>query len=167
MSEPESTLANAVLSRNLKVKKGESVVIEAWTHALPYVRAFVREARRLGAHPTVLYEEEDAWWDAVKSKQLGSFQKLSAAERETIASADVFLGLRGTLGPPPDVGASRVDGGQGDRRQRGVVQGGPEGRAEGMPDVVGHGFDPQRPLLRAGRGRPGAPARRRFLKTWR
>src|SRR5580658_8043709 len=91
MSDPESMLANAVLARNLKVKKGESVVIEAWAHSLPYVRAFVRETRRLGAFPTVLYEDEGAWWDAVESEQFGSFAKLSKVEHDAVASADVFV----------------------------------------------------------------------------
>ncbi|MCI4324016.1 MAG: aminopeptidase [Thermoplasmata archaeon] len=91
MSDPESNLARAVLAQNLKVKNGESVVIEAWAHSLPYVRAFVREIRRLGAYPTVLYEDEGAWWDAVESKKFGSFAKLSKVEHDVVASADVYL----------------------------------------------------------------------------
>lgn len=115
MADPEAALAEAVLRRNLKVKKGESVVIEAWTHALPYVRAFVREARRLGAVPTVFYEEEDAWWDAVKAKQYGAFAKLSPVEREALASADVFLyfwgpGDRPRLWELPETTQERITG---------------------------------------------------------
>jgi leucyl aminopeptidase (aminopeptidase T) len=91
MSASEADLASAVLARNLKVKKGESVVIEGWENALPYVRAFVKETRRLGANPTVLYEDEQAWWDAAKAKQFGSFEKLSKVERSGLASADVFI----------------------------------------------------------------------------
>ncbi|MFI5418678.1 MAG: hypothetical protein ACHQ2Y_07285 [Candidatus Lutacidiplasmatales archaeon] len=91
MSDPGAALAKAVLAKNLKVKKGESVVIEAWTHMLPYIRPFVQEARRLGAHPTVIFEEEGAWWDAVKAKQFDGFKRLSPVERSAVSAADVFL----------------------------------------------------------------------------
>ena len=91
MPDARSELARTVLGRNLKVRKGETVLIEAWPHALPYAQAFVRESRRLGAQPTVLYEDDTAWWDAVKGKQFAAFSKLSRAERSAVASSDVFI----------------------------------------------------------------------------
>jgi leucyl aminopeptidase (aminopeptidase T) len=91
MTDPVPALAHAVLCENLKVKKGESVVLDAWTHALPYVRAFVDEARRLGARPTVLYEDEGAWWDAVEHKRTSTLATLSTVERAVIRSADVYV----------------------------------------------------------------------------
>jgi leucyl aminopeptidase (aminopeptidase T) len=95
MADVESRLARAVLSQNLKVRPGENVLIESWTHGLPYARAFVEEARRLRARPTVLYEDERAWWNAVESKQLSSFRSLSAVERAALAAADVYVYIWG------------------------------------------------------------------------
>jgi leucyl aminopeptidase (aminopeptidase T) len=91
MVDPSALLARRVLTENLKVRKGESVLIESWTHSLPYAAAFVREARRLGARPTMLYEDEAAWWDAVQARQLSGFASLSDAERSALESADVYI----------------------------------------------------------------------------
>lgn len=91
MANPASRLARAVLAENLKVQKGESVLIEAWTHTLPYVPAFVQEARRLGARPTVIYEDEGAWWSSVDAGQTKVLGRLSDAERAMIKNADVFV----------------------------------------------------------------------------
>lgn len=91
MSESLSRLAHVVLAENLKVRRGESVLLESWPFALPYASAFVEETRRLGARPTVLYEDEEAWWKAVGAKQYGSFASLSTPERAAISSADVFV----------------------------------------------------------------------------
>src|SRR5271170_4819919 len=91
MPDPIARLARAVLAQNLKVKKGESVLVEAWTHGLPYVQPFVREARRLGARPTVMYEDEGAWWDAATSGNTKLLGRLSEAERGAIKNADVYV----------------------------------------------------------------------------
>jgi len=84
-------LARTTLGKNLKVRKGESVVIETWTHGLPYVGSFVEEARRLGAEPLVIYEDEGAWWSAVGQGRPKSASAISAAERAALQSADVFV----------------------------------------------------------------------------
>jgi len=89
--DPNDLLARRVLAENLRVRKGESVVIESWAHSLAYARAFVREARRLGARPTVLYEDEGAFWDAVKARQLSGFSSLSDAEKGALKGCDVYI----------------------------------------------------------------------------
>ncbi|MCI4355953.1 MAG: aminopeptidase [Thermoplasmata archaeon] len=91
MSDSAEALARAVLRKNLGIRKGESVVIETWPHTLEYARAFVAETRRLGAVPTLLYEDESAWWDAVDAKNLASFAKLSKAEKAAVGKADVYV----------------------------------------------------------------------------
>ncbi|MFI5413699.1 MAG: hypothetical protein ACHQ0I_03840, partial [Candidatus Lutacidiplasmatales archaeon] len=91
MTASNTLLARTTLGKNLKVRKGESVVIETWTHGLPYVGAFVEEARRLGAEPLVIYEDEGAWWSAVGQGRPKSASAISAAERAALQSADVFV----------------------------------------------------------------------------
>ncbi|HEV2520040.1 MAG TPA: hypothetical protein VGX00_05395 [Thermoplasmata archaeon] len=95
MAAAESRLAHAVLAKNLGVRRGENVLIETWTHGLPYAQAFISEARRLGARPTVLYEDETAWWEAVASKRLASFATLSASERAALEASDVYIHIWG------------------------------------------------------------------------
>ena len=64
--EGAQRLASHVLQRILKVKRGQSVMIESWTHSLPWARAFVLESRRRGAPPMVLYEDEEAYWQSLE-----------------------------------------------------------------------------------------------------
>ncbi|HEV8050091.1 MAG TPA: hypothetical protein VGP88_05815, partial [Thermoplasmata archaeon] len=91
MGRSESLLARTTLAKNLKVRKGESVVIESWTHGLPYVAAFVEEARRLGAEPLVIYEDEGAWWSAIGQGRSKAVAKISNSERAALQAADVFV----------------------------------------------------------------------------
>lgn len=84
-------LAHTVLGRNLRLKAGESVIIESWNHTLDYVPAFVSEARRLGAQATVLFEDERTWWDDVAAKRFRAFQHLSPVERAAVRAADVYV----------------------------------------------------------------------------
>lgn len=101
------TLARAVLGKNLAIRRGESVIIETWPHTLEYARAFVAETRRLGAVPTLLYEDEPAWWDAVDAKNFGPFAKLSKAEKAAVGKADAYVHF---FGPADQVRASSLPG---------------------------------------------------------
>ncbi|MGP8078826.1 MAG: hypothetical protein ACLQD8_00385 [Thermoplasmata archaeon] len=91
MTGPVASLARALLGRNFRLKRGDSVIIESWNHTLQYTRAFVEEARRLGAQPSVLFEDDAAWWSAVASKTTGPFRHLSAAERGAVENASAYL----------------------------------------------------------------------------
>lgn len=61
-----SEVARSILHKNLRVKPGERVMIEAWPHTLPWAVALARETRRLKALPLVLYEDEAGFWDTVE-----------------------------------------------------------------------------------------------------
>ncbi len=91
MNAAAESLARTVLGKNLATGKGESVIIETWPHTLEYARAFVEETRRLGAVPTLIYEDESAWWSAVEAKNFRPFAKLSKAEKAAVAKADVYV----------------------------------------------------------------------------
>ena len=60
-ANPEA-LAHVVLERYLCVRRGTPVTVESWSHALPWARALVVEARRRGARPTLLVEDEEAYF---------------------------------------------------------------------------------------------------------
>jgi leucyl aminopeptidase (aminopeptidase T) len=61
-SRTEQLFARTVLAAYLGVRPGETVSVEAWSHALPWARAFVVEARRIGAEPLLVLEDEDAFF---------------------------------------------------------------------------------------------------------
>jgi leucyl aminopeptidase (aminopeptidase T) len=60
-------VARTVLRNTLRVRPGENVVIETWSETLPWAKPFVTEARRIGANPLMLYEDEESFWEALKS----------------------------------------------------------------------------------------------------
>ncbi len=87
--------ARAILRRNLELKPGENLTVEAWSHTLPYATAIVREARRLKAHPLLIYEDEPSYWDSVDH---GEEKLLGAApdhEWGALAKTDVYLHMWG------------------------------------------------------------------------
>jgi leucyl aminopeptidase (aminopeptidase T) len=63
-----NTLARLALTRYLAVQPGESVTIEAWTHALPWALPFVLEARRLGSEPALLVEDEETFFRSLATR---------------------------------------------------------------------------------------------------
>lgn len=84
-------MARQVLSKSLGVKKGQSVVIETWTHTLPWGAAFSAEARKLGAHPMILYEDEKAYWDAVSGADPKVVGTMGASEQAAVKEADAYV----------------------------------------------------------------------------
>jgi aminopeptidase len=71
MSDPTRDLAakvaHNVLANTLRVRRGENVVIETWSESLPWAQPFVNEARRMGANPMLLYEDEASFWEALRA----------------------------------------------------------------------------------------------------
>ncbi|EQD49963.1 peptidase M29, aminopeptidase II, partial [mine drainage metagenome] len=89
----EAQLARSVLTRNLEVKAGENVIVEGWSHTLPWAVALVREARRLGAHPILLYEDEAAFWDSVDAKEDEVLGAAPTHEWAALAKTNVYIHL--------------------------------------------------------------------------
>ena len=86
-----SRLAHAVLKNTLRVKRGENVIIESWTHMVPFARAFVVEARKLGAKPIVLYEDDQAYWDSLESGDVKALGIPGDHEWAALEKADVYV----------------------------------------------------------------------------
>jgi leucyl aminopeptidase (aminopeptidase T) len=100
-------MARLVLTKTLRVKSGESVTIETWDSTVAWATAFVLEARRLGALPVLLYNDESAYWktlDLAGPKILGS---VGRAEWAMLEKTDAYVsfwgpsdGLRESRLPP-------------------------------------------------------------------
>ena len=88
---PEETLARLVLEESLAVESGESVAIETWAHALPWARPFVWEARRLGADPSLIVEDEAAFFRSLAIGRRRHLPNANPAHAATHA-AYVYLG---------------------------------------------------------------------------
>jgi leucyl aminopeptidase (aminopeptidase T) len=93
----EAQYARSVLTNNLRVKPKEKVLIEAWSHTLPWAVAFAREARRLKAFPITLYEDEDAYWDAVDHRQDAILGASPEHEWAALGKASVYVHFWGPV----------------------------------------------------------------------
>jgi len=90
-----SKIAASILRKNLRVKPGETVTIEAWTHTLPWAIALAREARRLKALPIMLYEDEAAYWDVVDDGGAKVLGTTAGHEFGALSKTDVYVHMWG------------------------------------------------------------------------
>jgi aminopeptidase len=93
--ESTAALARALLTKNLRVKAGERVTVEAWTHTVPWAAALAREARRLKALPLILYEDEAAYWDAVEHGAAKTVGTPAQHEWAALGKTDVYIHMWG------------------------------------------------------------------------
>lgn len=95
MSTTPSTLERAVarhlVEKNLRVKPGENVIVEAWDHTLSMSTAMVDAVRRIGGRAFLAYENDDAWWRAVQRGQADLIGRLSGPEWAALRAADVYV----------------------------------------------------------------------------
>lgn len=90
-SSLERAAARNLVKSYLRVKPGENVIVEAWTHTLPMSSAMVDEVRRVGGSAFMAYENDDAWWRAMERKQARLLGRLSDPEWAALKAADVFV----------------------------------------------------------------------------
>ncbi len=87
----ERAAARNLVKNYLRVKPGENVIVEAWTHTLSMSLAMVDEVRRVGGSAFLAYENDDSWWRAVERKQAKLLGRLSAPEWAALKAADVYV----------------------------------------------------------------------------
>lgn len=87
----ERAAARNLVKNYLRVKPGENVIVESWSHTIPMSSAMVDEVRRLGGGAFMAYENDDAWWRAVERGQAKLLGRLSAPEWAALRAADVFV----------------------------------------------------------------------------
>jgi leucyl aminopeptidase (aminopeptidase T) len=80
-----------VLTKSLRLRRGEHLVVESWTHMLPWANTMVLEARRLGIRATLLYEDEATYWRAVAECKPADVGKMPDPELGAIAKADGYV----------------------------------------------------------------------------
>jgi hypothetical protein len=105
-SRPEDQLARTVLHECLGVRRGETVTVETWDHALPWARAFVLEARRSGCEPTLVVEDEEAFFRSLA--QPGS-RTVPSAPPAFAQASDAYVYLPGPEQFPRLLGLSTAE----------------------------------------------------------
>jgi len=95
------TVARALIGSALAVRRGEHVVIVTWNHTLPWAAACVAEARRLGAHPILLLEDESAFWKSLDLAPTSrSWSGLTAPVKAALRQADALVYFPGPADRP-------------------------------------------------------------------
>jgi leucyl aminopeptidase (aminopeptidase T) len=90
-----SRVASRVLKRSLRLKRGQNLIIEAWTHTLPFAELLTSEALRMGVRPTTFFVSEQAFLEAqTRSHPHGSGASVRS-ELAAIAAADGYILLPG------------------------------------------------------------------------
>jgi leucyl aminopeptidase (aminopeptidase T) len=106
-----AAVARALVGGALALRRGEHLVIATWNHTLAWATAAVAEARRIGARPTLVLEDEGAFWrslDLAPSARWGS--GIAPPVRGALREADAFLYFPGPADRPrlrslpPEVG---------------------------------------------------------------
>ena len=90
-TQTKQAVARNVLKKSLKVKSGENVAIETWSETLPWANAFVLEARRIGAHPVLLYEDEETYWDSVRRFKPSAVGTVGNHEWKLLDESDAYV----------------------------------------------------------------------------
>ncbi len=80
-----------MVSESLHLKKGDSVTIETWNNGFELARKVLMEARKVGAHPIMLFEDEDTYVDSIKDTPKDSMGKMGKHEYELLASTDAYF----------------------------------------------------------------------------
>jgi hypothetical protein len=105
-ARPEEALARVVLGRCLGLRPGEVVTIETWSHALGWARAFVPEARRLGAEPALVLEDEEAFF---RSLTIPGGRAVPGAPPALAERSDAYVYFPGPEAFPRLFGLARRD----------------------------------------------------------
>ena len=109
-ARPEEALARVVLRGYLGVRPGEAVTIEAWSHALAWARPFVVEARRRGAEPSLVLEDEEAFFRSLAllpSREAS--RKIPMAPAYVAEGTDVYVYFPGPEAFPRLLGLPEPD----------------------------------------------------------
>src|SRR4029077_2282082 len=87
-----AAVARRLLGDGIGLKRDQSVIIETWNHTLPYATACVVEARRIGARPLLLLEDEAAYWRSVDvAPAIARWAKVGAPEWAALAKTDGYV----------------------------------------------------------------------------
>ncbi|HTT15602.1 MAG TPA: aminopeptidase [Thermoplasmata archaeon] len=93
--EEMAKVARSILTKNVQLKKRENLVVEGFSHTLDWAVAIAREARHLGAYPLILYENEDAYWDALDRREDALLGAAPMHEWAMLGKTNVYLHMWG------------------------------------------------------------------------
>lgn len=97
---PEATrraLARNILRNTLRVRRGESLLIETWSETLPWAASAVLEARILGARPMLVVEDEETYWKSVDEAPVANVAQVGSHDWAALTASDAYLYFYGPM----------------------------------------------------------------------
>lgn len=88
-------VARKVISDTLGIKKGDTVTVETWNNGLDFARSVVMQARRIGAVPILVLEDEASHLDAVKSMPKDVLGTMGKHEFGLVAATNAYVFIPG------------------------------------------------------------------------
>jgi leucyl aminopeptidase (aminopeptidase T) len=99
-------VASKVLTETLHLGKGETLTIETWGTGLPLANRFVLEARKLGAIPVILFEDESTYIESISATPKDALGTMGRQEYGLLAGSDAYVFIPG---PPISTYAPKLD----------------------------------------------------------
>jgi leucyl aminopeptidase (aminopeptidase T) len=105
VSSLHSQIVRKILTQSLGLKKGEAVTVETWNSGLAFAKEVVRQARRMGCVPLLIFEDEPTYLDGVKHTPKDVLGLMGKHEYGLLASTDAYVFIPG---PPLGVYYKRM-----------------------------------------------------------
>jgi len=96
-SRLHSQLAKKIVTDSLGLRPGESVTIETWNNGLDFAKEVVREARRVGALPLLLLEDEETYVWGLQNAPKDSIGKMGKHEYNLLTGTDAYVFIPGPV----------------------------------------------------------------------
>ncbi|MDV3278217.1 MAG: aminopeptidase [Nitrososphaerales archaeon] len=102
-------VAQRVLSESLRLNKGENITIEAWNNGLHFAQRTLVHARRLGAIPLLLFEDEGSYVEGLRGAPRDIVGKMGRHEYALLSATDAYVFIPGpVLGGSPKLSREEV-----------------------------------------------------------
>lgn len=92
-----SQVARKVLTESLGLRKGQALTVECWNNGIPFARQVVLEARRIGAIPLVIFEDEDAYVEGARVMPKDVLGQMGKQEFSLLSKTDAYVFIPGPV----------------------------------------------------------------------
>ncbi|HYB79467.1 MAG TPA: hypothetical protein VEG66_06900 [Thermoplasmata archaeon] len=90
-------VADKVLRESLRVRAGETVTIETWNTGLEFAKRVAVRARRVGAVPLLLLEDEDTFVEGLRQTPKERVGGMGKHERALLSKSDAYVFVPGPV----------------------------------------------------------------------
>jgi leucyl aminopeptidase (aminopeptidase T) len=87
--------AHQALSKSLRLRRGENLIVETWSASIDWANALALEARKLRARPLVFHQDEATYWKAVSELPTAELGRVGSHEWAALKATDAYVYLYG------------------------------------------------------------------------